>query len=100
MSSLLTSIQELARKYEFEIYCTSSACPEQYDVIWRGLQVGYLRLRHGIFKVEYPTVDGVTLFEDTIEDGDGMFESDEQRYLYLGAAFEVITTKLNETSVE
>lgn len=40
------------------------------------------------------------MFECNIEDGDGMFESDEQRYLYIKDAFEAITKKLNETSVE
>jgi hypothetical protein len=43
---------------------TCPACPEQYDAVDEtGQQVGYLRLRHGRFRVDYPHNGGTTIYE-------------------------------------
>ena len=39
--------------YKIELVKTCGACPEQYDAYFEGYQVGYLRLRHGTFRVDY-----------------------------------------------
>lgn len=63
---------------------TSFACPEQYDVFIGEAQVGYLRLRHGAFRVDYPECGGETIY--TAEpDGDGEFTNAE-RWEYLDRA--------------
>jgi len=62
---------------------TCGACPEQYDLKFDGVNIGYLRLRHGYFRAEYvPT--GEIVYEAEPE-GDGLFTSDE-REGYLEAA--------------
>lgn len=55
---------------------TCFACPEQYDAYIDGIEVGYLRLRHGYFRAEYL---GNTVYE-TSTIGDGLFDSDERDY--------------------
>lgn len=58
---------------------TSNACPEQYDVFddKTGVQIGYLRLRHGKFRADLRSAGGPTVYEaDTI--GDGSFEESER----------------------
>jgi hypothetical protein len=60
-----------------ELVCTCGACPEQYDAFIDGEMVGYFRLRHGRFRVDYPDVGGATLLsEATI--GDGIFDESER----------------------
>jgi hypothetical protein len=57
---------------------TSIACPEQYDVFNQaGEQVGYLRLRHGHFRADYPDHGGETVYESDTK-GDGIFDDDER----------------------
>lgn len=77
------------RGYEF--IKTSSACPEQYDVFKDGKQVGYLRLRHGEFRVDYPThrSDGGNTIYTANPNGDGMFDDDE-RERFLNEAIDAI----------
>jgi hypothetical protein len=68
---------------------TSFACPEQYDAFDEsGEQVGYLRLRHGDFRVDVPDVRGKTVLEAKPQ-GDGMFDDDE-RERFLIAAIDAI----------
>jgi hypothetical protein len=68
---------------------TSLAYPEQYDAFDEvGNQVGYLRLRHGIFRVDVPECGSKTIYK-AAPDGDGSFEEDE-REKYLIAAIEAI----------
>lgn len=76
---------------------TCSAYPEQYDAFIKDAfvkegseykQIGYLRLRHGYFSVEYPTCGGELVYEAET-DGDGMFEDDE-RDLHLQLAKEAL----------
>lgn len=56
---------------------TCFACPEQYDAFIDDVQVGYLRIRHGYFTVDYPDCGGETLFETTTI-GDGAFAEEER----------------------
>lgn len=58
---------------------TCGACPEQYNAYIDGEEVGYLRLRHGYFSVDYKDVEVYSANPD----GDGCFTSDERDcYLY------------------
>lgn len=62
----------------FKLVLTSSACPEQYDVFdAAGKKVGYLRLRHGRFRVDVPDCGGETIYSSYTK-GDGTFEETER----------------------
>lgn len=64
---------------------TCDACPEQYDAFDEyGNRVGYLRLRHGHFRVDVPDVGGQTVYEIETE-GDGEFEDDERMFCLRAA---------------
>jgi hypothetical protein len=57
---------------------TCLACPEQYDVFAEsGEKVGYLRLRHGLFRAAVPDCGGKVVYESWTN-GDGMFDDDER----------------------
>jgi len=71
---------------------TCSSCPEQYDAFDGDKQVGYLRLRHGCFRVDYPSCGGETIYEASPV-GDGMFEDDERDY-YLKFAVDAIERQM------
>lgn len=71
-----------------KLVSTCAACPEQYDAFIGERQVGYLRLRHGVFTVECPDVSGVEVYNAAPE-GDGMFDDDERDY-YLRYAVAAI----------
>jgi hypothetical protein len=59
---------------------TCRAYPEQYDAFdEQGNQVGYLRLRHGVFTVDCPDSMGKTVY-DAGPEGDGEFEDNERDY--------------------
>lgn len=79
----------------YELYQTCGACPEQYDVMKDGKQVGYLRLRHGYFSVEYPDCGGKEVYEAEPK-GDGEFFDDEREF-YLNAAIDAIDKEHNNT---
>lgn len=72
---------------------TCEACPEQYDAFIGDKQVGYLRLRHGRFRVDYPECGGETVYSADPR-GDGIFEPSERDY-YLTEAKKAIIKKLN-----
>lgn len=74
---------------------TGWACPEQYDAYKGERKVGYLRLRHGHFRVDYPNCGGEVLYS-AYPIGDGCFDADE-RDEYLTAAAEAIEKKLGCT---
>ena len=67
---------------------TCYACPEQYDVYYEDTLCGYMRLRHGYFRVEYyktPDDKGEIVYECSPQ-GDGIFENDErEEHLKKGA---------------
>lgn len=74
---------------DIELIQTCGGCPEQYDAIYNGEIVGYLRLRHGYFSVEYK---GELVYEAT-PNGDGIFEYTEREY-YLRKAKKALMKKL------
>lgn len=63
---------------DIELELTCQACPEQYDAFLNGIKVGYLRLRHGYFRAEYPDCNGLKVYESS-PIGDGIFESHERQ---------------------
>lgn len=76
------------------LVCTSAACPEQYDVFdSSGKQVGYLRLRHGKFRADFPDCGGETVYESHPK-GDGIFFEDE-RESELKKAVEAIRRRID-----
>ena len=79
-----------------ELIQTCGACPEQYEAFIDGKQVGYLRLRHGYFRVDFPSCGGETIY-DAQPDGDGVFTSSERDY-YLTEAKRAIIRKLKQIS--
>ena len=72
----------------YKLIQTCSVCPEQYNVFKNDKQVGYLRLRHGIFTVAYPDCGYPIIYSATPE-GDGNFEEHE-RDRYLNEAIDAI----------
>ena len=74
----------------YTLKMTCSACPEQYDMIDpEGNTVGYFRLRHGYFSVEYPDCGGKqVLGVNTV--GDGLFDTDEREFWLTCGYLEVI----------
>lgn len=64
---------------ELRLVMTCCACPEQYDVFLGDTQVGYLRLRHGEFRADYPDCGGETVYRASPK-GDGRFEDDEREH--------------------
>lgn len=71
-----------------DITLTCGACPEQYDVHKGGLQIGYLRLRHGCFTANYRDCGGPEVYRASPK-GDGIFEDDE-REKYLTEAVDAL----------
>lgn len=69
------------------LVCTCGACPEQYDVFDEktNQQIGYLRLRHGVFRADVPycvrtdvpDCGGKTVYRSETK-GDGVFDDDER----------------------
>lgn len=64
---------------------TCGACPEQYDAFIGEQRMGYLRLRHGQFRVDYPECGGETIYTDCPL-GDGCFHDHAERLEYLDRA--------------
>ncbi len=84
---------------DLELVETCSACPEQYDVYCGGKIVGYIRLRHGVFRVDCPDCGGETVLRETVE-SDGIFGSEEERELELTKAKEAIVNYHNNLKGE
>lgn len=73
---------------DYQLIKISHGCPEQYDVKRDDEVVGYLRLRHGRFTVEYPDCGGKELLSCRPK-GDGWFEEDEREaYLMQAVTFD------------
>lgn len=64
---------------------TCCACPEQYDVFKNNKQVGYVRLRWGTIRAEYPDVGGKEVYRAEIGDGawTGAFPNESERATHL-----------------
>jgi hypothetical protein len=67
---------------------TCEAYPEQYDAYLNGERVGYLRLRHGNFRVDCPKCGGETVYR-AATDGDGCFDSTERDFHLTLAALAI-----------
>lgn len=77
-----------------KLYRTCMACPEQYDVFYEDQQIGYLRLRHGAFRADYPDCGGITVYEAAPE-GDGVFEDEEREQYLLDAVIAIMDYHYN-----
>lgn len=80
---------------EVELIKTCDESPEQYIAVFQGQQIGYLRLRHGEFRVDYPDCGDETILYSQEPQGDGCFEEDEREY-FLMKAKKAIVKKFNE----
>lgn len=87
---------------KIELLRTSSACPEQYDLLIDSEKAGYFRLRHGEFRVDFPDCGDETIYESDAMNGEGLFQPEERgRFLCAGieAAINKWTSgKQNEVS--
>ena len=70
---------------KFYFLNTCYASPEQYDVYRaNGELCGYVRLRWGTLRADYPNIEGDSIYTKSFNDGfKGMFETDEERNHYL-----------------
>jgi hypothetical protein len=70
------------RVYKLELTCPM--CPEQWDVYRDCTLVGYIRLRWGALRVDYPDCGGKTLLAfNSGTYGFGNFDTEELRNTYL-----------------
>jgi len=75
---------------------TCWACPEQYDVSLEDIQIGYLRLRWGHFRADYPDCGGQTVYEaDFDEPFKGSF-TPEERVVHLPLAVAALKKRHKE----
>lgn len=89
---LFTATNRTIAGLRFEVTC--HVCPEQYDVFdGSGKQVGYVRLRHGVFRVDYPDCMEESLIREEIED-DGVFEDEGRRTEWLTKASAAINERI------
>ncbi len=77
---------------------TCDACPEQYDVFdAAGVQVGYLRLRHGLFTAQHISSASLEpeyrVVHSSLPKGVGEF-FDEERDTHLAAALDAIRAEI------
>ena len=82
---------------DYNLVLTCQCCPEQYDVFdSEGKKVGYLRLRHGGFRADYPDCGGDTVYRYSFDDAwKGVF-ADEEREQYLTEAVKAIHNRIKE----
>jgi hypothetical protein len=73
------------------------ACPEQYDAFVGERQVGYFRLRHGDYRVDYPDAHETTIYKGWPM-GDGEFMDDE-RDAFLAAGVTAIQARLEREGI-
>lgn len=76
----------------FVLELTCEAYPEQYYVYLDNKKVGYLRLRDGIFRCDYPDWGKKTIYI-AYPEGRGLFK-DEERHRYLQDALSALAKKL------
>ena len=83
----------------YTLVMTCGACPEQYDVFDSdGNQVGYLRLRHGNFRADYPDYGGETVYGHSFDDGwKGLFDDGEEREFFLTEAVKALQNYIGTT---
>jgi hypothetical protein len=76
---------------------TCGACPEQYDVFHNGKQVGYVRLRWGVLRVDCPDVGGETVYSHSFDDPmKGCFDNESESMYHLTIAAEKLLERVNQ----
>lgn len=82
--TIATCYRDLGGEIErqIELRQLNTACPEDYNAYLDGKQVAYLRLRHGSFTVRCPDGGGDVVYSGNPK-GDGIFDDDEERQLFL-----------------
>ena len=75
---------------------TCDACPEQYDVTDSiGRQVGYVSLRYGGLRCDYPDVGGETIYYADLDDEWlGEFINEKERKLHLNEIADKLLEKI------
>lgn len=76
---------------------TCAACPEQYEVFLGSTQIGYLRLRWGWFRGDYPDVGGETVLSVATK-GQGSFTEDEREPLLTRAVWPLLLAHFREAT--
>lgn len=71
----------MMQAHDIELTLTCRAAPEQYDAYWKGVQVGYLRLRHGWFYAAVPDVGGDVVYEAEPEGESSFLPTEREGYL-------------------
>lgn len=81
--------------YDLTFYLTCSACPEQYEVFdSNGNHVGYVRLRFGHLRVDFPDCGGEVIYNHEFSDEwKGEFTEDEREH-YLKEIAEAISKRI------
>lgn len=82
---------------EIRLVQTCGACPEQYDAFIGDELVGYLRLRHGYFTVQYQSPSGELVYSAEPQ-GDGLFEDNEREGYLSIAKMKLIDKHYKETN--
>lgn len=76
---------------------TSEAFPEQYDVYKGKHQIGYLRLRNGKFRANYPRHGGEEIFFHEFDDAlKGHFDDDDERTRFLEMVIVILKKRFAE----
>lgn len=87
---------------ELDFKKTCGFCPEQYDVFLGRKQVGYIRLRHGCLRVDFPKCGGEVIYKkqfgDPFREEKGCFDNDKERQRYLRIIGKKIIKKLKEVN--
>lgn len=79
---------------------TCPSNPEQYEVFWGDREIGYLRLRHGWFRADYPSCGGQTVYQAYPACGSacgGMFAENERSF-FLKEAVRAILKAVSENN--
>jgi hypothetical protein len=79
---------------------TCGGCPEQYDLFAEDKQIGYLRLRHGMYTVSSPHSSGTEIHR-AYPRGDGVFHEEErEKHLLIGILSCVVEAGLDYSAAE
>ncbi|CAB4134451.1 hypothetical protein UFOVP273_71 [uncultured Caudovirales phage] len=77
---------------EFRLTCM--ACPEQYDVYLGDKEIGYVRLRWGHLRVNYPDFMGKEVYSEQVgHEFCGEFHDDHMRRRYLKRIARILLTE-------
>ena len=83
-----------------EVVRTCVAMPEQYDVTIDGEPAGYLRLRHGEFRADFPQCGGEMVYHSEDMSGDGLFDANERGRFMAEAISALINAWTREAKKE